>query len=94
MKFLLTAFKMIRLGLLLCIFAKLTTSLKDRVVNIDQGPVRGYQPEGEDYFAFYGIPYATAPTGPNKFKVSYNKIFLLCHKNNLSASRCIPHTAG
>ena len=83
MEVVLTEFKMIRLGLLLCIFAKLTTSLKDRVVHIDQGPVRGFQPEGEDYFVFYGIPYATAPTGDNKFKVSNNNIFLLCHKNNL-----------
>ena len=64
---------MIRLGLLLCIFAKLTTSLEvSRVVNIDQGAVRGYRPQDEDYFVFYGIPYATAPTGPNKFLVSNN----------------------
>ena len=76
MELVLTEFKMIRLGLLLCIFAKLTTSLKDRVVHIDQGPVRGYQPEGEDYFAFYGIPYATAPTGLSKFGVSNDNIFI------------------
>ncbi|XP_047538562.1 esterase FE4-like [Vanessa atalanta] len=38
-----------------------------RIVNIDQGPVKGYRaPHGN--FVFYGIPYATTPTGPNKFK--------------------------
>ena len=40
------------------------------VINIPQGPVRGYRgPEGH-YFVFYGIPYATAPKGHDKFKVS------------------------
>ena len=63
---------MIRLGLLLCIFAKLATSLKDRVVSTNQGLVRGYRPVDEDYFVFYGIPYATAPTGLNKFGVNNN----------------------
>ncbi|XP_046964424.1 esterase FE4-like [Vanessa cardui] len=38
-----------------------------RIVNIDQGPVKGYR-ESHGNFVFYGIPYATAPTGPNKFK--------------------------
>ncbi|KPI93490.1 Esterase FE4 [Papilio xuthus] len=38
------------------------------LVNTDQGPVRGYKATGDDVFVFYGIPYATAPTGPNKYK--------------------------
>ncbi|XP_034827854.1 esterase FE4-like [Maniola hyperantus] len=39
-----------------------------RLVNIYQGPVKGYMaPEG-GVFVFYGIPYATAPTGPQKFR--------------------------
>ncbi|XP_046964417.1 esterase FE4-like isoform X2 [Vanessa cardui] len=38
-----------------------------RIVNIDQGPVKGYRaPHGN--IVFYGIPFATTPTGPNKFK--------------------------
>ncbi|KPJ21462.1 hypothetical protein RR48_00019 [Papilio machaon] len=40
-----------------------------RQLNIAQGPVRGYKEAGDDVFVFYGIPYATAPTGPNKYKV-------------------------
>lgn len=41
------------------------------IINIPQGPIRGYKgPEGH-YFAFYGIPYATTPKGPHKFRVSY-----------------------
>ncbi|KPJ13741.1 Para-nitrobenzyl esterase [Papilio machaon] len=39
-----------------------------RQLNIAQGPVRGYKDAGDDVFVFYGIPYATAPTGPNKYK--------------------------
>ncbi|XP_013148721.1 PREDICTED: esterase FE4-like [Papilio polytes] len=38
------------------------------LVNTDQGPVRGYKASGDDVFVFYGIPYATAPTGRNKYK--------------------------
>nr|XP_021196189.2 juvenile hormone esterase [Helicoverpa armigera]WRX06141.1 CCE001v [Helicoverpa armigera] len=38
-----------------------------KVVNISQGPVRGRKdPDG--IYVFYNIPYATAPTGDNKFK--------------------------
>ncbi|XP_053606827.1 venom carboxylesterase-6-like [Plodia interpunctella] len=37
------------------------------VVNIKQGPVRGYKQPDSNVFAFYGIPYATAPTGRQKF---------------------------
>ncbi|GBP72736.1 Esterase B1 [Eumeta japonica] len=39
-----------------------------RVVRIAQGPVRGYKYPNGDFYAFYGIPYATAPTGPLKFR--------------------------
>ncbi|XP_049697930.2 cholinesterase 1 [Helicoverpa armigera] len=39
-----------------------------RIVTIDQGPVRGrMDPEGGLY-VFYNIPYATAPTGTDRFK--------------------------
>ncbi|XP_013196054.2 venom carboxylesterase-6 [Amyelois transitella] len=36
-------------------------------VKITQGTVRGYKKIGSDVFVFYGIPYATAPTGRQKF---------------------------
>nr|UXP71939.1 esterase [Manduca sexta] len=39
-----------------------------RVVRLAQGPVRGYRDPQGDLFAFYSVPYATAPTGPHKFK--------------------------
>lgn len=41
-----------------------------KVVTIVQGPVRGYKANGSDVFEFFGIPYATAPIGTDKFKVS------------------------
>ncbi|KAL0849963.1 hypothetical protein ABMA28_011883 [Loxostege sticticalis] len=40
----------------------------ERIVRIAQGPIRGYKEPGENVFSFYGIPYATAPTGPHRFK--------------------------
>ena len=41
-----------------------------RLVNIAQGPVRGrLDPEG-GLHVFYNIPYATAPTGADRFKVN------------------------
>ncbi|GBP82919.1 hypothetical protein EVAR_25552_1 [Eumeta japonica] len=44
-----------------------------RVVRIAQGSVRGYRHPTGDFYAFYGIPYATAPTGSLKFKVDGNE---------------------
>lgn len=49
----------------------LAENVELKIVNIDQGPVKGYKPVGKDFFVFYGIPYATAPTGTNRFKVSF-----------------------
>ncbi|KAJ8733880.1 hypothetical protein PYW07_014431 [Mythimna separata] len=37
-------------------------------INTPQGPVRGRKYPGKELFAFYNIPYATAPTGVHKFK--------------------------
>lgn len=37
-------------------------------VMTSQGPVRG-QKESDGVYTFYNIPYATAPTGEDKFKV-------------------------
>ncbi|XP_045761412.1 para-nitrobenzyl esterase-like isoform X6 [Maniola jurtina] len=41
---------------------------ESRVVRIDSGPVRGYKDPNEDIFVYYGIPYAKAPSGPDRFK--------------------------
>nr|ARM65392.1 putative antennal esterase CXE21 [Ectropis obliqua] len=41
---------------------------ESRVVRITQGPVRGYKDPDSGVYFFQGIPYATAPTGPNRYK--------------------------
>ncbi|XP_047538563.1 venom carboxylesterase-6-like [Vanessa atalanta] len=41
---------------------------QSRLVITAQGPVRGYKQPGDDVYVFHEIPYATAPTGPHKFK--------------------------
>lgn len=38
-------------------------------IAIDQGIVRGYDHDNDQVFSFFGIPYATVPTGVNKFRV-------------------------
>ncbi|GBP72730.1 Esterase B1 [Eumeta japonica] len=43
---------------------------QSRVVRTAQGPVRGHRDPGTHYYAFYSIPYATAPTGRDKFKLT------------------------
>ncbi|XP_061382766.1 esterase FE4-like [Danaus plexippus] len=46
-------------------------NIKDReslLVHISSGLVRGYKDIHEDVFVFNGIPYATAPTGTERFK--------------------------
>lgn len=40
-----------------------------RVVKLDSGLVRGNKYWNGDYYEFYGIPYATAPSGRDRFKV-------------------------
>ncbi|CAG4922138.1 unnamed protein product [Colias eurytheme] len=42
--------------------------LESRVVDTEQGPVRGYKDSDVGIFAFYGVPYAKAPTGRLRFK--------------------------
>ncbi|CAH2093602.1 unnamed protein product [Euphydryas editha] len=55
-------------GIVVCTYIALVMSNEMwRIINIDQGPVKGYRAT-EGHFVFHGIPYATAPTGPNKFK--------------------------
>lgn len=41
-----------------------------RTVELEQGFVRGEKFWDGDYYEFYGVPYATAPTGRDKYKVS------------------------
>ncbi|XP_038208885.1 juvenile hormone esterase-like [Zerene cesonia] len=42
--------------------------LESRVVDTEQGPVRGYRDSDNGLFAFYSIPYAKAPSGRQRFK--------------------------
>ncbi|GBP72729.1 Esterase-6 [Eumeta japonica] len=39
-----------------------------RIVHTAQGAVKGYRDHKGYFYGYYGIPYATAPTGPHKFK--------------------------
>lgn len=56
----------------LCTFAILVQSAADyRDVPIAQGTVRGHLDPIHDLYVFYNIPYATAPTGPDRFKVKF-----------------------
>ncbi|KAL4705243.1 hypothetical protein ACJJTC_010262 [Scirpophaga incertulas] len=41
---------------------------ESRTVQTTQGSVRGYKDPNSDVFIYYGIPYASVPTGENKFK--------------------------
>uniref|UniRef100_A0A2A4J3V0 Carboxylic ester hydrolase n=2 Tax=Heliothis virescens TaxID=7102 RepID=A0A2A4J3V0_HELVI len=54
-------------ALVLYISAVLATE-EWREVNTPQGPVRGRKHPSADVYVFYNIPYATAPTGENKFR--------------------------
>nr|ADE05550.1 carboxylesterase [Helicoverpa armigera] len=54
-----------------CVVFVCTAVLADdewREVRTAQGPVRGRKHPTADMYAFYNIPYATAPTGEDKFK--------------------------
>lgn len=54
---------------LVYLFLSLVLAKEWRLVNITQGPVRGRLEDG--VYSFYNIPYATAPTGTDRFKVTY-----------------------
>ncbi|CAH2229606.1 jg27436 [Pararge aegeria aegeria] len=54
-----------------CYFYTVTRALcndQSRLVQLTQGPVRGYKDPDLGIYSFYGIPYATAPTGKDRFK--------------------------
>ncbi|KAG6462234.1 hypothetical protein O3G_MSEX013135, partial [Manduca sexta] len=41
---------------------------ESRVVTTHHGPIRGYKDPDGSMYSFYDVPYATAPTGRDKFK--------------------------
>lgn len=53
-----------------------------RIVQTAQGPVKGYKNRETGLFSFMNIPYATAPTGPYRFKVKIQK-----NQNNLKKQK-------
>uniref|UniRef100_A0A1L8D6M6 Carboxylic ester hydrolase n=1 Tax=Plutella xylostella TaxID=51655 RepID=A0A1L8D6M6_PLUXY len=50
------------------ILADVQESVQSKVVKISSGPVRGYKDKKTGIYEFYGIPYASAPTGEDRFK--------------------------
>ncbi|XP_075990826.1 para-nitrobenzyl esterase-like [Anticarsia gemmatalis] len=55
--------------LLFVVKAVISQSTDDTwLLNIPQGPIRGHKDPGGGLYAFYNIPYATAPTGTDRFK--------------------------
>ena len=48
-----------------------------RDVEITQGTVRGHLDPNGGLFVFYNVPYATAPIGPEKFKVNETYVLTL-----------------
>lgn len=55
---------------LVCLVLSLVLADEEwRLVNITQGPIRGRLEDG--VYSFYNIPYASAPTGTDRFKVTY-----------------------
>ena len=69
---------MIPLLLLLVIFLSFSTASSDLDICLSNGCVRGTREKGatQSFDAFYGIPYATPPVGPLRFKVR------LCFRNS------------
>ncbi|CAG9576036.1 unnamed protein product [Danaus chrysippus] len=62
----------------ICLTQVLSEGTEEReslLVQTNSGLVRGYKDPKEDVFVFLGIPYATAPTGAQRFKV--NSCFIM-----------------
>ncbi|XP_041974008.1 juvenile hormone esterase-like [Aricia agestis] len=55
-------------AIVLCLLYVCVLCEDSRVVNTTQGPIRGHRSSTFDGFVFYNVPYATAPTGRDKFK--------------------------
>lgn len=72
------------LGLVIFFGLNLSSGLtkEARLVHTTQGPVVGYKEPGDNVFVFHGIPYATAPTGENKYKVKTGEFvsIFLCYR--------------
>ncbi|KAL0832037.1 hypothetical protein ABMA28_001534 [Loxostege sticticalis] len=71
--------------------------LQEKVVQTNQGPIRGYKSPNYNVFQFLNIPYATAPTGVDKFKApleppTWEETFnatnrgIICPQLNIDAS--------
>ncbi|XP_045502695.1 esterase E4-like [Colias croceus] len=63
-----------------------------KIVKLDSGYVRGDKYWNGDYYEFYGIPYASMPTGRNKFKgpepVKPWDDEFYANKNNILCQQC------
>ncbi|XP_023955056.2 esterase FE4 [Bicyclus anynana] len=82
------------IALLCCQGIALCSGQESRLVEIAQGPVKGYKDTEYDIYTFYDIPYATAPTGLDRFKSplpppTWSKVFeavdkvTICPQGNL-----------
>lgn len=70
--------------LLLCVYAVLSNcdDSEWRQVRIGQGEVRGRKDPGGGLYAFYNIPYATAPTGKDRFKVCFSLLIKIISQDS------------
>ncbi|CAH2099668.1 unnamed protein product [Euphydryas editha] len=60
---------MARLLIFCCLlFVVFCEERQSRLARLSQGLVRGYKDPEEDIYIFYNIPYATTPTGRDRFK--------------------------
>ncbi|XP_023955054.2 carboxylic ester hydrolase-like [Bicyclus anynana] len=80
------------LSMLMCLMFPCT--IHPWIVNLTQGPVQGYLEPDYGIYSFYGIPYATAPKGNDRFKAplpapTWNDTFdavdneIICPQNDL-----------
>lgn len=85
---------MTRLAIFFCLlFVAFSEEHQSRLVRTSQGLVRGYKDPEEDIYIFYNVPYATAPSGTDRFKAplpppTWNETFeavdrkVICPQNN------------
>ncbi|GBP22145.1 Neuroligin-4, X-linked [Eumeta japonica] len=59
---------MLKVLLLFCLVLKVTAEEDFRVVTLDEGDVKGYKYWNGEFYEFYGVPYASAPRGRDRFK--------------------------
>nr|AJN91198.1 carboxylesterase [Cnaphalocrocis medinalis] len=85
--------------LVVCVGLSESHDREERLVRISQGPVRGYKEAADDFFGFYGIPYATAPTGKHRFKAplpapEWLSTFEAVQKNIVCPQVIVPYLIG